>query len=92
MYMPMYNPSVVRKQLYITDSQERALKERARRYRVTEAELVRRGIDQSLDASGAMRADPEAWAEVVRFIRRRMKTPARRSARRWTRGEIYDRR
>ena len=85
MYVVMYNRSMVRKQLYITDAQERVLKERARRYRVTEAELVRRGIDQSLDAPNVTRPDPKAWAEVVRFIRRRMKTPVRRSARRWSR-------
>jgi hypothetical protein len=36
---------VVRKQLYISDEHERALKARARELRVSEAELVRRMLD-----------------------------------------------
>jgi hypothetical protein len=45
---------MVRKQLYISDEHERALKSRARELGVSEAELVRRLLDELLlDGEGA---------------------------------------
>jgi hypothetical protein len=41
----VYDVRVVRKQLYISDEHERALKARARELGVSEAELVRRMLD-----------------------------------------------
>jgi hypothetical protein len=41
----VYDVYVVRKQLYMTDEHERALKARARELGVSEAELVRRMLD-----------------------------------------------
>ena len=41
----VYDACVVRKQLYISDEQERALKARARGFGVSEAELVRQMLD-----------------------------------------------
>ena len=41
----VYDVYMVRKQLYISDEHERALKARARELRVSEAELVRRMLD-----------------------------------------------
>ena len=41
----VYDVYVVRKQLYISDEHERALKARARELGVSEAELVRRMLD-----------------------------------------------
>jgi hypothetical protein len=52
---------VVRKQLYITDEHERALKARARKLGVSEAELVRRMLNSLLldgeGGGGLARAD-----------------------------------
>jgi hypothetical protein len=66
---------MIRKQVYIEPRQERLLKERAKRYRVTEAELIRRAIDQALE----------------RRIARPRKTAGPGSIRSWTRDELYDR-
>ena len=44
----MSDSSMIRKQLYITPEQERALKERARREGLTEAEIVREALDHHL--------------------------------------------
>jgi len=41
----VHDVCVVRKQFYISDEHERALKARARERRVSEAELVRRMLD-----------------------------------------------
>ncbi len=41
----VYDVYMVRKQLYISEEHERALKARARELRVSEAELVRRMLD-----------------------------------------------
>lgn len=41
----VYDVYMVRKQLYISDEHERALKARAREFGVSEAELVRRMLD-----------------------------------------------
>lgn len=44
---------MVRKQLYITNEQERALKRRAKEEGVSEAELARRALDRLLHGGGA---------------------------------------
>lgn len=44
----MYMMYMVRKQLYITEQQNRLLKRRARALGLSEAELVRRTLDQAL--------------------------------------------
>lgn len=47
MYM-MYNKFMIRKQLYIEEQQERALKRRAKALGVSEAELVRQALSSVL--------------------------------------------
>ncbi len=85
-------PRMVRKQAYIEPRQEKLLKRRARELKVTEAELIRRGIDQ-LARFGVVRLpDPDAWAAERRYImrNRRMKVP--QTGRTWTRAELYEER
>ena len=48
--------------------QDRLLKERAKRYRVTEAELIRRSIDQALSSTAIGTPDPEAWKRLKRSM------------------------
>ena len=60
---------MVRKQLYITRSQDRALKRRARELGVTEAEIVRRAID-ALDQPAQAAATSSAVAELIESLRR----------------------
>jgi hypothetical protein len=85
---------MIRKQVYIEERQERTLKRRAKELGLTEAELIRRGID-ALDREPARGPRPrrlEALAESERYIQkyRRMKVP--QTGRRWTREELYEER
>lgn len=82
---------MVRKQVYIEARQEKALEERAKQLGVTEAELIRRSLDRGLEGLSPRKPDPEAWREVMRYIRRRMRGRVRGAPRRWNGGEPYDR-
>lgn len=84
---------MVRKQLYIEPRQDKLLKERARRYRITEADLIRQALDAALLTSTGLSApDPTAWQQVKRYIEHRAKTArVKKVRRRWTRDELYDR-
>lgn len=87
----MASPAMIRKQVYIESHQERLLKERARQLHVTEAELIRRSLDQGLMGMASRRPNASAWRELMRFFRRRMRMKVRQRPRRWTRVELYDR-
>jgi hypothetical protein len=65
----MDDTRMVRKQLYITRSQDRALKRRARELGVTEAEVIRRAID-ALDQPVQTAAPSIAVAELIEGLRR----------------------
>lgn len=83
---------MIRKQVYIDPRQERLLKRRARELGVTEAELIRRSLDQGLTTTtGARQADPSAWQGFMRTVRRRMRMTVPQQGRGWTRDELYDR-
>ena len=82
---------MVRKQVYIEPRHERLLKTRAKQLGVTEAELIRRSLEQTLTAPGVVRRDPEAWESFMQSVRRRMRLRVRPSRRTWTRDELYDR-
>ena len=84
-------PQMIRKQVYIEPRQERLLKERARRYRATEADLIRQAIDRGLERTALSIPDPEAWKAFKRRTAPRRRTERRRSVRRWTRDELYTR-
>ena len=82
---------MVRKQVYIEPGQEARLKAASRRLGLTEAALIRSGIDAALRArpSGA---DPGAWAAIVAWIRAHRRPAAGCGRRRtWTRDDLYDR-
>ncbi len=83
---------MIRKQVYINARQDRLLKARAKQFGVTEAELIRQSLDQSLGAPALSRPrNPEAWREFMRTVRRRMRMKIPPSPRTWTRDELYDR-
>ena len=50
--------TMVRKQTYIRPDQDRALKRLARKRRVTEAEILRKAIDEYVARQDAPREDP----------------------------------
>ena len=85
---------MVRKQLYLTRAQDRALKERARRERLSEAALVRQAVDQLLDDGTARLAARERLNRIADEIA--VAFPAEPRApgegRGWTRDELYDER
>jgi hypothetical protein len=82
---------MIRKQVYIEARQEQLLKTLAKDLRVTEAELIRRGIDRGLDRMAGVRPDPAAWSEVERYILARMRKGTVKGKRRWTREGLYGR-
>ncbi len=82
---------MIRKQVYIEVRHERLLKALAKDLRVTEAELIRRGIDRGLDGVTGVRPDPAAWSEAERFILARVRRGGVKGRRRWTREDLYGR-
>ena len=83
---------MVRKQVYIEPHQEEMLKRRARELGVTQAELIRRCIEQISPVHPVVPRDQGAWEEVKRFIQGRMRITAPQTGRSWTRDELYDER
>lgn len=83
---------MVRKQVYITGEQEKLLKRRAKALGVTEAEVVRRGIDLAGQTAAGLSPDRQAWEDELHFIRERARIQALGRERGWTREELYDER
>jgi len=84
---------MVRKQIYIEPKQEKLLKQRARELGVSEAELIRQGIDQVSHVLAALPLDREAWQDELAFIRKRARSQkALGGQRSWTREELYEER
>lgn len=84
-------PEMIRKQVYIEARQEQLLKTLAKELHVTEAELIRRGIDRGLDRMAGVHLDPAAWDEAERYILARKRRGAVKGKRRWTREDLYGR-
>jgi len=86
----VYHDAMIRKQLYITEAQNEALKRRAQALGISEAELVRRALDASLtDAaskSSARRAELDELLERTRDLASRHRLP---SGYRFDRDELY---
>ncbi|HYU18682.1 MAG TPA: hypothetical protein VEQ11_08290 [Chloroflexota bacterium] len=83
---------MVRKQVYIEPRHDRLVKRRARELGVTEAELIRRAIDQVDRALAALPGDQRAWDEAAAFMQQRARLRAPQTGRAWTRDELYDER
>jgi hypothetical protein len=82
---------MVRKQVYIEARQDRLLKQRARQLGLTEAELIRRSLDQGLVGAAGHTRNAEAWKDVMRLVGRRLRMKVPQRSRRWTRDDLYDR-
>ncbi|MBI2952681.1 MAG: hypothetical protein HYY30_00065 [Chloroflexi bacterium] len=81
---------LVRKQIYIEPEQEELLKRQARQLGVSEAELIRRGIDEVSRASIGMPPEQDVWEEEKAYIRERRLLKVPQTGRCWTRDELYD--
>jgi hypothetical protein len=84
----VYDVCVVRKQLYISEEHERALKARARELGVSEAELVRRMLDGLLlDGEGGL-AGTDAAEALEGFLEEADRLA---ESHRFQRGYVFDR-
>ena len=90
---------MVRKQLYIERRQDELLKDQAKQLGVSEAELVRRAIDEAVSPAPLRRQrlrlppDSNAWVRQEEFIRKhRLLQVERIVDRGWTREELYEER
>jgi hypothetical protein len=83
---------MVRKQVYIEARQDRALKRRARATGVTEAELVRRGIDALDRGVVATVRDPDSWRAARAYIASHRRSAVPQTGRTWRRDELYEER
>jgi len=85
---------MVRKQIYIEKRQRAQIKRAAKAQGLSEAELIRRAIDQKLaGGSKGLPRDPAAWARaraVMRALQTQGPLPARQRS--WTREELYEER
>lgn len=84
---------MVRKQVYIEADQEQFLKRRAAELGITEANLIRQGINLLAVSPTREAFDPVAWAdEEARLASRARIRPARGGAWRFDRQEVYEER
>ncbi len=82
----------VRKQIYIEPEQEQMLKHQAKKLGISEAELIRRCIDQAPSISDLSPFDEEAWEKVKAIMEERLSMNVPQTPRTWTREEIYEER
>jgi len=85
---------MVRKQIYIQKSQEERLKKVAEARGVSEAEIIRRALENELKRVGYRRAyDNEAWKRLYAAIQEMDKLPpVPQEKRDWKREDLYDER
>jgi len=81
---------MMRKQVYIEPEQEARLKQASLQSGESQAQLIRRAIDQQLAASLGFR-DLRAWEQERAFIAALMERGPVRGERTWRREELYDR-
>jgi len=83
---------MIRKQVYIEPEQEDLLKRRSRELGISEAALIRRGIDEIAHGGSSAALDKEAWKEELAFMKERAKMKVPQTGRSWTREELYEER
>lgn len=81
----------VRKQIYIDPGQEVLLKRLARETGVTEAEIIRRAIDQHTRSFRFPKRDLAAWEKERAFITHLIQQGAISGQRSWRREDLYGR-
>jgi hypothetical protein len=81
----------IRKQIYIHARQERLLKRQAKRTALSEAEIIRRALDEHFQKVEAAEARAEAWRRVDALIAELMAQGPAAGRRTWRREALYDR-
>lgn len=82
---------MIRKQVYLKLHHDVLLKKRAKVLGVTEAELVRRALEDFLGSEDSFKKDLKAWETEKEFITNRMKLASKPQERNWKREDLYDR-
>jgi len=83
---------LIRKQLYITKSQDNMLKIKAKEMGLTEAEIVREALDKAANMVEYPRNSVERWQEELSFINERIAARnISQKERTWKREDLYDR-
>ena len=82
---------MIRKQIHIEESQQKRLRKLAAELGVSEAELIRRGIDLCLGNPHTLSPmiDLSVWEKEKKFISGRPRSG--RKTRKWSREDLYDR-
>ncbi|MCS7290408.1 MAG: hypothetical protein NZ699_14850 [Roseiflexus sp.] len=83
--------SKVRKQIYIEPHQEALLKQLGKACGLTEAEVIRRAIDQFARASYVPQRDLSAWKAERAFILELLDQGATPGRRTWRREDLHER-
>src|SRR5438309_10145624 len=83
---------MIRKQIYIEPRQETVLKEKAERWQMSEAEIIRHAIDQLEQAPPPHEVRMRAWAKLKAFADERGRMDVPPEPRSWTRDELYEER
>lgn len=84
---------MIRKQLYLEEAQDQALKARAKELGVSEAEFVRRALDAALYPSGgASSARHQALDQLLKNARQRSQTHPFPESYTFDREELYEER
>ncbi len=85
---------MIRKQIYIQKGQEERLKKAAEARGVSEAEIIRRALENELKRAGYRLAyDDEAWKRLYAAILEMDKLPpVPQKKRDWTRDDLYEER
>ncbi len=84
-------PTKVRKQVYIEPRHEQTLKRLSRLQGVTEAEIIRRALDQYMHAARLPARDVRAWEEERAFIEHLIALGPVAGRRTWQREDLHER-
>jgi hypothetical protein len=84
---------MIRKQIYIDERQDKALRNAARLAGMSQAEVIRNGIRRGLsDIFESKSGGDIAWRRALKFMMDRSAAKGVRATKRtWTRDELYDR-
>ena len=83
--------AMIRRQVCIRPSQERALKKLARKTGMTEAEILRNALDAHIAVLARQEQRKAAWGQEDTFIRRLAARGPVPGGRTWRREDLYDR-
>lgn len=84
--------TLIRKQVYIEETQEASLKLLAAETGQTEAEMIRAALSDWLEAQSRQRRAQAAWKTEKAFIQSLLAQGPVEGGRAWTRADLYDER